>query len=97
MIIKILGAPLINLLKQEDPTVYLDLLREFETVKRRLETDTTGKVNFTMPYATINSLCENHQNENLSSMFQSSPCASIIALREDKMSVDADVMKSLFD
>ena len=97
MIIKILGAPLISLLKQEDPTAYLDLLREFETVKRKIKTDTTGKVNFTIPCATINSLCESHQSESLSSMIQSSPFASKIALRGDKLRVDADVMKSLFD
>jgi len=97
MIVKILGAPLMTLLKQEDPTAYLDLLREFETVKRKIKTDTTGKVNFTIPCATINSLCESHQNESLSSMIQSSPFASKIVLRGDKMRVDADVMKSLFD
>ena len=38
MIVQILGAPLINLVKQEDPTAYLDLLREFETVKRNIQT-----------------------------------------------------------
>jgi len=97
MIVKILGAPLMTLLKQEDPTAYLDLLREFETVKRKIKTDTTGKVNITIPCATINSLCESHQNESLNSMIQSSPFASKIALRGDKMRVDADVMKSLFD
>ena len=88
---------MITLLKQEDPTAYLDLLREFETVKRKIATDTKGKVNFTIPFATINSLCESHQGETLSSMIQSSPFGSKIALRGDKMRVDADVMKSLFD
>ena len=97
MIVKILGAPMITLLKQDDPTAYLDLLREFETVKRKIEKDTTGKVNFTIPFTTINSLCESRQNKTLSSMIQSSPFASKIALLGDKMRVDADVMKSLFD
>jgi molecular chaperone DnaK (HSP70) len=97
MVVKILGAPMITLLQQEDPTAYLDLLREFETVKRKIETDTTGNVNFTIPFTTINSLCERHQHDTLSSMIQSSPFASKITLRGDKMRVDADVMKSLFD
>jgi hypothetical protein len=57
----------------------------------------TGKVNMTIPFTTINSLCESHQDETFSSMIQSSPFASKIALRRDKMRVDADVMKSLFD
>jgi hypothetical protein len=67
---------LITLLKQQDPTAYLDLLREFETVKRRIDTGTTGKVNFTIPCATINSLCEYHHGESLSFMIQASPLAS---------------------
>jgi len=54
MIVNILGAPIINLLKQEDPTAYLDLPREFETVKRKIETEPTGKMNFTITCATIN-------------------------------------------
>ncbi|XP_063432515.1 heat shock 70 kDa protein 12A-like [Mytilus trossulus] len=96
MIVKILGAPLINLLKQEDPSAYLDLLREFETVKRKIESTTSGKVNFTVPCATINTLCEKHQNESFKSMIEASPFANQIALRGDKLRVDADIMKNLF-
>ncbi|XP_076100919.1 heat shock 70 kDa protein 12A-like [Mytilus galloprovincialis] len=96
MIVKILGAPLINLLKQEDPSAYLDLLREFETVKRKIESTTSGKVNFTVPCATINTLCEKHQNESLKSMIEASPFANQIALRGDKLRVDAKIMKNLF-
>lgn len=96
MIIKILGAPLVNRLKQEDPTAYLDLFREFETVKRKIESSTKGKVNFTIPCATINTLCEKYQNETLISMIQASPFANQIILRGDKLRVEADVMKQLF-
>ena len=54
MIVKIFGAPLITVLKQKDPEGYLDILRKFEIIKRTIETDTIGKVNFTIPRATIN-------------------------------------------
>lgn len=96
MLVKILGAPMIQLLKEEDPSAYLDLLREFETVKRKIESKTSGKVNFTIPCATINSLCEKHHSETLGSMIESSPFANKITLRGDKLRVDADVMKNLF-
>ncbi|CAG2218764.1 unnamed protein product [Mytilus edulis] len=33
LLAKIFGAPLIHTMKQEEPEAYLDLLREFETVK----------------------------------------------------------------
>lgn len=97
MIIKILGAPLVNMLKKEDPTAFLDLLREFETVKRRILKTSSGKVNLTIPCATINSLCEKYQNETLKSMIESSPFAEDISLRGDKLRIDADVMKSLYN
>jgi hypothetical protein len=90
-------SPRSAILLEEDPLAYLDLLREFETVKRRIETDTTSKVSIRIPHTTINSLCESHQSVSLNSKIQSSPFASKIALRGDKMRVDADVMKSLFD
>ena len=97
MIDKILGAPIISLLKQEDPTAYLDLLREFQMVKRKINIDTKGKMSLTMPLNAINSLCESRQSETLSSMIQSSPFACSIALRGDKLRIDPDVIKSLFD
>ena len=97
IMVEIIGAPLITLLKQEYPDAYLDILGEFEMIKGKIEADTTGKVNFTIPYATINYLCEKHQDKTLSSMIQSLPFASKIAFKGDKMRIDADIMKSLFE
>ena len=53
IIVRIIGAPLICVLKQEEPGAYLDILREFEMIKRKIKTDTTGKMNVTFPCATI--------------------------------------------
>ena len=97
IIVRIIGAPLICVLKQEEPDAYLDILREFEMIKRKIKTDTTGKMNVTFPCATITSLCEQHQNKTLNSMIQSSPFSSKIELKRDKMKFDADFMKSLFE
>jgi hypothetical protein len=43
MFVKLVGAPLLNAMKREDPGSYLDIFREFETVKRTVYTDKEGK------------------------------------------------------
>lgn len=96
MLAKIVGAPLVNSLKQEEPTAYLDLLREFETVKRTVTSSKSGKINMAIPYATLDSLCKKHLGEDLYSSLISSPYALSIALRGDKMRIDADLFRSFF-
>ncbi|VDI16587.1 Hypothetical predicted protein [Mytilus galloprovincialis] len=97
LLVKILGAPLIHLMKQEQPDAYLDLIREFETVKRTITPSKQGKVNMAIPYATLDSLCKTHLKEDLSTAINASPYANSISLRGDKMRFDADLFKSLFD
>lgn len=96
MLVKIFGAPLLNLLKREDPSSYLDLFREFETVKRTITAAKTGKVNITMPYAALDQFCKRHLGEDLPSTVGTSPFAKQIIMRADKMRVDVDVIKALF-
>ncbi|CAC5396426.1 unnamed protein product [Mytilus coruscus] len=45
MFVDIFGRPLMNALKEEDPSAYLDLFLEFETVKRTIDPDKNTKVN----------------------------------------------------
>ncbi|CAG2218767.1 unnamed protein product [Mytilus edulis] len=97
LLVKILGAPLIHLMKREQPDAFLDLIREFETVKRTITPSKQGKVNMAIPYATLDSLCKTHLKEDVSTAINASPYANSISLRGDKMRFDADLFKSLFD
>lgn len=90
------GFPLIPLLKKEDPTAFLDISREFEAVKRKIDTNTTGKVNFCIPITTLNKLCEKQCGQTLESLITQSSYNDLITLRGDKIRIDHDLMKSLF-
>ena len=96
LLIKILGGPLMKALKDEDPSAYIDLFREFETVKRTISSSLSGKVNFTIPYAALDELCQRFMNDDLSSVIRSSTFSKEITLRGDKMRVDIDLIKNLF-
>lgn len=97
LLAKIFGAPLIHSMKREQPEAYLDLIREFETVKRTITPSKQGKVNMAIPYATLDALCKKYLKEDISSTLLASPYANSISIRGDKMRFDADLFKTLFD
>ncbi|CAG2247160.1 unnamed protein product [Mytilus edulis] len=97
LLAKIFGAPLIHTMKREQPEAYLDLIREFETVKRTITPSKQGKVNMAIPYTTIDALCKKHLKEDLSTALLASPYANSISIRGDKMRFDADLLKNIFN
>jgi hypothetical protein len=96
MLVRILGGPLITALKEEEPSAYLDLFREFETVKRTVSPSTSGKVNVTIPYVALDKMCQRILGEDLPSVIESSTYSKEIHLRGDKMRINVETMKNLF-
>lgn len=83
-------------LQRDDPSAYLDLLREFETVKRTINKEKTGKVNITIPYAAINTMCTTSLGKDLISIVHNSCYGEKIAIKGDKMRFEADFMREIF-
>ncbi|XP_071125270.1 heat shock 70 kDa protein 12A-like [Mytilus edulis] len=96
MLVKIFGGPIMKKIKDKDPSAYLDLFREFETVKRTITPDKDSKVNITIPFVSLDAQCNNFQGKNLVDVVESSPYRNLITVRGDKMRVDANLMRSLF-
>lgn len=96
MLVKMLSGPLMKKIKDEDPAAYLDLFREFEAVKRTLQTGKSGKINMTIPYISLDDKCKKMLGEDLKTVIASSPFANDISLRGDKMRIDAHLMINLF-
>lgn len=96
MMAKIIGAPLFNEIKHEEPEIYLDLIREFETVKRSYTSSKTGKVNMAIPYVTMDELCKTHLGETFVSALSTSKYANDISVRYDKLRIAASFFKTLF-
>ncbi|CAC5363009.1 unnamed protein product [Mytilus coruscus] len=83
-------------MKQEYLESYLDLIRDFETKKRTINPD-TKKVTMAIPFVTLNTLCEKQLEENFRSLIASSPYADSIVIYGDKVRIDANVLRKLFD
>ncbi|XP_052068180.1 heat shock 70 kDa protein 12A-like [Mytilus californianus] len=98
MLISILGESLIEIFKRENPESYLDLIREFETKKRTITfSPDTKKVNMVIPMTVVNKLCKTHINKDFKSALASSQFSDSIVIRGDKVRIDTDVFKKLFD
>ena len=96
LLVKIVGGPIMKKIKSEDPASYLDLLREFESAKRTVDSSKTGKINLTIPYTSLNTHCKKHLGEDLSSVLQLSAYSNKISRRGDKMRIDADLFRGLY-
>jgi hypothetical protein len=46
------------LFKEKNPLSYLDLVQEFEAVKRTVRTENKTKVNLTIPFVAIDGKCK---------------------------------------
>lgn len=96
MLVKVFGSPIMKKIKEKDPSAYLDLFREFESVKRTITPAKDSKVNITIPFVSLDAQCKKVLGENLVDVVESSPYRNLITVRGDKMRVDADLMRSLF-
>jgi hypothetical protein len=95
--VKLVGAPLLNIMKKEDPSAYLDIFREFETVKRTVYTDKEDKVTMSIPRAILDDICKEHLKEDFKAVVQSSPYHDKMILRYDKMRIDANLIIDMFN
>lgn len=93
----IFGKPLLNTMKREHPLVYLELLREFETVKMTIIPTKTGKINIKVPFPTLDALCKTHLQKDVTSTVLESTYSSSISIRGDKMRIEEKLFKSFFD
>ncbi|XP_063406265.1 heat shock 70 kDa protein 12A-like [Mytilus trossulus] len=96
LLVKILSGPLMKSLRDENLSAYLDLFREFETVKRTIDSSKAGKINMTVPYVALDKMCKRILKEDFPSVVESSIFAKEISLRGDKIRIDVDRMIKLF-
>ena len=94
--VKLVGAPLLNAMKKQEPSAYLDIFREFEAVKRTVYTDKEDKVTISIPRAILDAMCKKHLKEDFEAVVQSSPYHDKMILRYDKMRIDTNLIIDMF-
>lgn len=94
--IRVFGAPLLHKMKLHFPSCHLGLVRCFEGVKRTIHPDKIGYVNVTIPYATLDSLCQSDLGNDIKGIVKSSSLSKHFELLGDKLRIDASLALSLF-
>ena len=93
---EIAGEKVISEFKEKNPLSYLDLVREFEVVKRTVRTENKTKVNLTIPFVAIDGKCKDFGGKSLQSAIDSSSYVDKITIFSDKLRFNADLMIKLF-
>ncbi|CAG2202370.1 unnamed protein product [Mytilus edulis] len=94
---EIFGNTIINLLKKECPIAYLDLVREFESQKRAVETSNKTKVTMAIPFVALDEMCQKSLQKNLKSLLENSPYSKEIMLTKGgKIRISVDFFKTFF-
>jgi hypothetical protein len=96
MFVKLVGAPLLSAMKREDPEEYLYIFREFEAVKRTVNTDKDDKVKMEIPRNFLDNICKKHLKKDFEAVVRSSPYHDKMILRYDKMIIDANLIIDMF-
>jgi hypothetical protein len=94
--VKLIGAPLLIAMKKENPSAYLDIFREFETIKRTVHSNKDDKVTMSIPRALLDDICKKHLNEDFKAVFQSSSYHDKMTLVYDKMRIDTNLIIDMF-
>ncbi|XP_071140594.1 heat shock 70 kDa protein 12A-like [Mytilus edulis] len=93
---EIIGKTTMDSLKKESPLAYIDLIREFESVKRTVETETKTKVTMTIPVVALETSCQKVHNKNLESLLADSSYSKDIKLAQDKIRINVEVFNKMF-
>ncbi|XP_076115298.1 heat shock 70 kDa protein 12A-like [Mytilus galloprovincialis] len=92
-----MGPKAFEKLQKDDPSVYLDLCREFEVLKRSISPSKTGKINITIPIVGLNKICKKYaKKKDFEKALDNSPYSDTIKVFNDKVRIDASFVKSLF-
>lgn len=95
MLSNIFGAQAIQKFKKAYVGDYFDLLRDFETIKRTISTDTEGKMMFRIP-ASLKK-CSETRKLTIEDLINKSQYRGQISWMSDKIRVEKVVARSLFD
>lgn len=92
----IIGKTLMDKIAKEDVESHLDLCRSFETIKRNLHTHTRPRVNITFPFVALDGFCKSNRKKDFGTLLSESRHSDKIKLNKDKLNIDIEFLKSLF-
>ncbi|XP_052280102.1 heat shock 70 kDa protein 12A-like [Dreissena polymorpha] len=95
MLIKIIGAPVLDKFCEEHRADYLYLQRELEVKKRTMKPSTSGKITLKVP-VNLREAYTKETGESIEDAIKGSPYAGKLVWHSDKIRLDATIFKGLF-
>ncbi|XP_053399962.1 heat shock 70 kDa protein 12A-like [Mercenaria mercenaria] len=89
------GQRALERLKLEDMTDFFDLLREFETKKRSVTSDSKEMVNFRIA-ASLKEMSEEEENTTLQDRLAALSLQEKVSVKRDRMRIDPSIVRSWF-
>ena len=93
----ILGKEVMRKFQDENKDDFIDLMREFEVKKRSVEPDMNSKVTIKIPISVHELYREIHESEIRDSLRKNPKLNEKITFAGDKLRVEADVLKEMFE
>lgn len=95
MLIKIIGAPVLEEFRKENTSDYLDLQRELEMKKRTITQTSKGKITIKVP-VTLAETYKKETDETVSQAVEESTLKGKVTWQSDKLRINAEIFKGLF-
>lgn len=94
----IVGNEVMQVFKTKERSSFLDLMREFESVKRldHMKNKKQRKINITCPLVKLNELCKNYCKSGFSQMIEKSKYKGKVSTVGDKVRIDKNLIESFF-
>lgn len=93
---EIFGSQVMSSLRKEYPLTFSSLEWDFIGITRCVRKNQGRRINMTVPYCTLNSLCIKFYDKNIGEIISSSVYGSGISLWYDKIRIDSDIIHNLF-
>lgn len=95
LLTSIFGTPFMASFRKENPIGYLDVMREFEVIKRSFKGQ-KQKINLRIPSTDLDCLCEKYLSDNLKRTMSNSPYGKSIRLWSNRMQMESDIILNLY-
>lgn len=96
MLEEILMGCVVRKIKSEYPKSYLELLNNFELLKRSVTSDLAGKLAVNVPFDVIDGVCKNQTGHTFDFLLKSSEYQGRVLIDNNRLMIDSHVLKSFF-
>lgn len=93
-LIDILGEKVMNTLRKKKTMTYLEIFRAFESVKRKLNPESTGPFQILFAYEDLEEICKQEENKTLEELFKG---VEGMHLKGSRLSIDVKTMNQFFE